>query len=1469
MIKISMALVKIRRFLLYVFSALLVAAPLAAKENEKVIRVGFFACDGWHMIDGNGKKSGYGYDFLQLIAGYGGFEYEYIGYDKNWPDILQMLEDGEVDIVTYAKRTPELVDRFAFSDLSMGATSGILTVYGGNEKFVTNGFRLFPGIRVGVLSNSQRKLDFKEFESTKSFAGKSVMVYYDTPVQLLNALKEGKEIDAIVSENIRPLAGEFVLAEFAPKDCYVIARKGNEQLLRQIDMATAHMAQDNPAWKRNLSLRYLSSESTSVNVASVSELEYVSRLRSEGRALKVLIDPHSVPLSYFDRDVAKGVLVDLIKEGMDSYGIPYEFVQVKNNAEYVEAVKSCAYDIVLDYPFNFSDAEDFGYYVTGYYEDASLGVIALDVWPENPRVIASVPVIDSAVVRDLFPDLQLLECSSYKECYDAVKKKKADLGLTYTIIAQAQTVLRRDHNMRTFSISDVIHRFRIGVSKREDAALYALFNMMAHSAVQKDADELYGAYLSQLKNISPVAGFVNSHPLQSGVFVSFALMILAFAVLRFRRKLLLQRFALAYNQELQYSDGVQEHNMIARGRYDLSRDAVISFEAYRKMHKDYAACNSFEESLSDLCRMAEQKDDADMLRDMTDRKKLLDGFDVGVKSHTIEFGAVNPDGRPSWVRFDLHLFVSPHTGNIEAFTYLWDVSRAHLERLALNKFPQFGFMSVGYIDTYKNTIALQVLNGSESSSLVTIDYNDRADIILDRGIDPEYKQSFLECSAIPKIEEGLESSDNIYKVVFEPDKERTLEFSFCWLDKELGLMFFLLSDISSIVATEKERIKNLEKINTMARAVARAYIAFFHYDLVNWYGEEIEADDSVRDYMPPVTDIDTAIAVFEKYDLTPDVVAANREFWNFHTVPERLKDCDVLSHEVFSKTHGWIQLNIVAYKRDKNGTVTDILWMTRLIDDEKRRLLEQQKALSLANEAAVAANKAKTAFLSNMSHDIRTPMNAIVGFADIAASHQGDSERVKDCLSKIQLASRHLQNLINDILEMSRIESGKEVLNETRCSLSELTHSIIPMIQSQISAKNIEFLVDTIAVQNEFVWCDTLKLNQVILNLLSNAVKYTNAGGTVSLRITQLATAVKGSALYRFVVKDTGIGMSTEFLKRIFVPFERERTSTASGVQGTGLGLSICRNLVTLMGGTLDVKSELGKGSEFTAEIPLRLQEDSDFNFADEKFADWHALVVDDDYDTCNAVSAMLNNLGMRSEWTTSSKDALLHAHSAQENGDPYKAFIIDWIMPDMSGIELVRRLRHEVDKDIPIIILTAYEWAEIAEEAKEAGVTAFCSKPIFMSDIKHALMGSAGHEVPAVSTEPNTASHANIRLLLAEDNELNREIAVAVLSDAGFQVETAVDGGKAVQTLEQSEPGHFDLVLMDVQMPVMDGYEAARRIRSLERADLASIPIIAMTANAFDEDKKHAHDAGMNDHIAKPIDRAALVAVIEKYVKK
>ena len=641
-----------------------------------------------------------------------------------------------------------------------------------------------------------------------------------------------------------------------------------------------------------------------------------------------------------------------------------------------------------------------------------------------------------------------------------------------------------------------------------------------------------------------------------------------------------------------------------------------------------------------------------------------------------------------------------------------------------------------------------------------------------------------------------------------------------------------------------------------------------------------DLENNTYSYMGGIRPLNIGQATEGAYD---DIIAAHsrdiigedeqelfRQILSAPSVAELLSEEDTFNYECHVNRDGteqWENLIAVCLQR-KDGRVVRVLYVRQNITDQVRKQREQTQALQDALMQAQRASKAKTTFLSNMSHDIRTPMNAIIGFTTIAISHIDSREQVKDCLQKVLSSSNHLLSLINDILDMSRIESGKVQIKEQECNISELTHNLVNIIQPQVKAKQLELFIDTFDINNEDVIADSLKLSQVFVNLLTNAVKYTPAGGSVSFRIRQQTTFHRGYGDYVFIVKDNGIGMAPDFVEHIFEPFEREASTTKTGIQGTGLGMSITKNIVEMMGGTITVQSEKGKGSEFRVELSLKLQ-DVEKNAAQIKELEGlRAIVVDDDCDSCESVTRMLKQIGMRSEWTTSGKEAVYRAKIAHNEGDPYKTYIIDWQMPEISGIETCRRIRASVGEDAPIIILTAYDWTDIESEARLAGVTAFCAKPLFMSDLKSALLaannlGEKEGDLPA-RIQPDFAGR---RVLLVEDNELNREIAQAILEEAGFEVETAPDGTDAVGMVRRSEEHYYDVILMDVQMPVMDGYEATRTIRSLPRKDVSTLPIIAMTANAMEEDKETALKNGMNAHIAKPLHIELFLKTLSKFL--
>lgn len=534
---------------------------------------------------------------------------------------------------------------------------------------------------------------------------------------------------------------------------------------------------------------------------------------------------------------------------------------------------------------------------------------------------------------------------------------------------------------------------------------------------------------------------------------------------------------------------------------------------------------------------------------------------------------------------------------------------------------------------------------------------------------------------------------------------------------------------------------------------------------------------------------------------------------------------------------------------------------------EKTLRTNLEDALVLAQSASAA----KSTFLANMSHDIRTPMNAIIGLTTIAGAHLDDPTRVDECLRRIQLSSKHLLGLINDVLDMGKIESGKIALNEERFSFPDLVSEFITIVQPQAHAKQLNFDVVIGNVSQEMLIGDTMRLNQVMLNLVSNAIKYTPVGGSVKIAISEEKSARAGFNDYRIVVSDTGIGMEPEFLEHIFDPFERERNETTNFTEGTGLGMSITKNVVDLMGGSIAVESTPGEGSRFTVTLPLKPAPDGEKEFDLTGFDELRVLVVDDDHDVLENTMLLFDEFGARGEAADNGLDAVALTVAAHKQHDDFRAVIVDWVMPGIDGIETIRRIRGEVGQATPIILLTAYDWTDIEDEAKDAGVSAFVSKPLFKSRLYHVLKtlcldeGSDQSSQDAEGPQPLRG-----RVLLAEDNELNREIAAELISSLGVEVHSVVDGQEAADAVCNAEEGAFDLVFMDWQMPRMDGIEATGRIIAFEReTGRAHTPIVAMTANAFNEDRERALTAGMDGFMAKPIDFVELERTLREYLEK
>ena len=665
--------------------------------------------------------------------------------------------------------------------------------------------------------------------------------------------------------------------------------------------------------------------------------------------------------------------------------------------------------------------------------------------------------------------------------------------------------------------------------------------------------------------------------------------------------------------------------------------------------------------------------------------------------------------------------------------------------------------------------------------------------------------------------------------------------------------------LAKTLQIEKQHSEVISSLSTIYTTIFSADLETHNYEIIN----SVSSMDNVATTKGNFDDVkEEIIQAFMAEDMQDEM----REFLDINTLAQRMGDNNTIVTEYRNPENRWFQARFIEKSRDENGKVKEALYVARDFTEEKAQELKQETALRDALIAAKHANRAKTSFLSNMSHDIRTPMNAIIGFTALAQTHVNNTELVQDYLSKIHTSSTHLLNLINEILDMSRIESGTVKLDETVVHLPDVLSELRTMVLGQVLSRQQNIYIDTLDVVNEDIITDKLRLNQVLLNIVSNAIKYTGNGGNINIRVCEKPCSIKGYATYVFSVKDTGMGMSKEFVSHIFEMFTRENSSTVSGIQGTGLGMSITKNIVDMMNGTIEVNSELGKGSEFIVTIDFKLASSENDYHIQQKYIGARALVVDDDVYTCQSVSKMLRGIEMRADWSTSGKEAIIRAKEATELKDEYKAYIIDYLMPDMNGIETVRQIRKVIDPDIPIIILTAYDYSDVEEEAKEAGVTAFISKPIFMSELKKVL----SNEKNKASKEENkiTFNCVGKKILLVEDNELNREIAYTILKEAGMIITEARDGVEAVKLMNQADEDTYDLILMDIQMPRMDGYTATREIRTLENNRKANIPIVAMTANAFEEDKQKSIEAGMNGHIAKPIDIAVMAKTIDEIFK-
>lgn len=673
------------------------------------------------------------------------------------------------------------------------------------------------------------------------------------------------------------------------------------------------------------------------------------------------------------------------------------------------------------------------------------------------------------------------------------------------------------------------------------------------------------------------------------------------------------------------------------------------------------------------------------------------------------------------------------------------------------------------------------------------------------------------------------------------------------------------------ISSQKNTEEHLSVIQALSDDYGFIYYVDFDTDTVVSYRSSGDIDKAVKGELGKQVSFRKLFVEVVEHVVVKEDQDELLRIGSYEYLSHALKDNKTLVYEFRSKlgdtgSH-YCQMKVVKLNQGKRLHQAVIGLVD--VNESREKEHEIQQAMWDAYYAANAANAAKSEFLANMSHDIRTPMNGIIGMTAIAATHLDDKEKVEDCLQKITVASKHLLSLINEVLDMSKIESGKLDLAKEEFNLSELVDNLLTMVRPEIKEHGHELSVNILNLEHEKVIGDSLRIQQVFMNLMGNAIKYTPDGGKINLTIAENPCNQHKVGCFEFVFEDNGIGMSEEFLNQIFEPFARAADSKISKIQGTGLGMPIARNIVRMMGGDIEVESQENIGTRFTVTMLLSLQDADTVNY--EEFIDLPVLVADDDPLGMESACMMLNDLGMKADGVLSGSEAVERTVEKHEKSEDYFAVVLDWKMPDMDGIATTKAIRKAVGNEVPIIIISAYDWSDIEQEARAAGADAFISKPLFKSRLVHLFDGLVGREENEETNKPLESLEeldlSAYRVLLVEDNELNAEIAAEILSMTGIKVEHAGDGSIAVDMVADHPDGYYDLVLMDIQMPRMNGYEATRAIRALGRAYTKKLPILAMTANAFAEDVQAAKGAGMNEHIAKPLDLNQLVRILQKWV--
>ncbi len=1200
--------------------------PIHAIDNTPTVKVGYFHMEGYNELNEDGLYSGYDYDFFQLLERYTNLNFEYVGYDKTWQEMQEMLSNGEIDVLTSMHITDERLEKYDFT-YDIGSSYTMLTIKMGNNKLQSGNYASYDGMVVGMLKQSSQNDVFKQFAEENGFTYS--VVYFDSTTELSQAVQDGT-VDSAVTSSLRQLSGERVIEEINHDQFYAVVAKGNTELLDEINQGITQMDIYDGDWRNTLYYRYYGYKNPSEDEVTYSnrELSVLDEYSNGGKTLTVCFDPALAPYSYISDGEMVGILPDAIAEVLDSIGIDYEYIIPKDHMEYLQMYQNAEADV---FPETIADSDSLvqqTYLYTDSYFTARLGMLTERSGHTTMNTIAVLE--DDTFYKDLkLSQNQVVKYyTSTDDVVNAVINGEADVAYLMNYTAQMYLNREKLSELAYLSQPDIHYDMSIAINRQTPHEICSILNK---NITTFDSLDLYALSLNYIESSSADVTFteyLQLHPKTAVLLFTIVLvMVVVILILCFITNRKAERERQQRDLQNAYAETESALADAQQYRHAVLAEAFVAYDANitknsldEDVYEEYGDVKrglmehlglkrpySYDEYINKVTEIMTEPEDAKIFREKTDREYLLNLVAQGKTEDVFEYRTKLIDGELVDVRHTTYLTKHHKTNDIIAHINDKNITSQKKNERQMRKYEQILITTA--TDTYKGVRRVNL----ETQQAEYIRFNDGQIIETQIG-------------------KWTDWITNQKKNVHPDDFNKVLKF-------------FSMENLLSL------------KVGVPCRL----------------------------DYRSSTKNNEN---IYRVYTTTASIILVD----------------------------------------GKKVAIMTTLDTTSAVESE----MEQKRIIEEALRSAEEANRAKTVFLSNMSHDIRTPMNAIIGFTTLAQTHLDDIDQVKDYLDKISSSSIHLLSLINDVLDMSRIESGRLHIEEKECDLLELIHSVEEIILPDLQAKGLNFTMDTSQLNDNYAICDSLRLNRVLLNLLGNAIKFTESGGDVKLTVLETSNDGQGIGIFEFHVIDNGIGMSEEFIGKVFEPFERERNSTVSGVQGTGLGMSISKNIVDMMGGTIEVDSIKGKGTEFTVTIPMKV---------------------------------------------------------------------------------------------------VNHKKSTIETPSKNTSVVDFHGK----------------------------------RVLLVEDNDLNREIAMEILSAVGLIVEEAEDGNVAIEKLLERGADYYSVVLMDIQMPTMDGYTATKNIRAFEDSKLANIPIVAMTANAFEEDRQKAISAGMNAHIAKPISIEVLFETLKK----